>query len=51
MYVTSYSPKASDTEKNDKRYPGTPDIYNPKYKTAVFVNSCFWHVHTVTCLL
>ena len=25
--------------------PGTPDIVFPKYKTAVFVNGCFWHGH------
>ncbi len=31
--------------KNDKRYPGRPDIVLPKYKTIVFVNSCFWHSH------
>lgn len=31
--------------KNDKRYPGHPDIILPKYKTAIFVNGCFWHVH------
>lgn len=31
--------------KNDKRFPGTPDIILPKYKTAVFVNGCFWHGH------
>lgn len=31
--------------KNDKRYPGTPDIVLPKYKTAVFINGCFWHGH------
>lgn len=30
---------------NDKRYPGHPDIILPKYKTAIFVNGCFWHVH------
>ena len=30
---------------NDKRYPGHPDIVLPKYKTAIFVNGCFWHVH------
>lgn len=31
--------------KNDKRYPGTPDIVLPKYKTVIFVNGCFWHAH------
>jgi len=31
--------------KNDKRYPGTPDIVLPKYKTAIFVHGCFWHGH------
>lgn len=31
--------------KNDKRYPGTPDIVLPKYKTIIFVNGCFWHGH------
>ena len=31
--------------KNDRRLPGTPDIVLPKYKTAIFVNGCFWHGH------
>lgn len=31
--------------KNDKRYPGHPDIVLPKYKAIVFVNGCFWHLH------
>lgn len=31
--------------KNDKRYPGKPDIVLPKYKTIIFVNGCFWHMH------
>lgn len=31
--------------KNDKRYPGKPDIVLPKYKTVIFVNGCFWHGH------
>lgn len=30
---------------NVKRLPGTPDIVLPKYKTAIFVNGCFWHGH------
>lgn len=25
--------------------PGSPDIVLPRYKTAVFVNGCFWHRH------
>ena len=31
--------------KNDKRFLGKPDLFFPKYKTAVFVNGCFWHTH------
>ena len=31
--------------KNDKRYPGRPDIVLPKYKTIIFVHGCFWHGH------
>ncbi len=31
--------------KNDKRFPGKPDIVLPKYKTVIFVNGCFWHMH------
>lgn len=30
---------------NYKKLPGSPDIYLPKYKTAIFVNGCFWHMH------
>jgi DNA mismatch endonuclease (patch repair protein) len=25
--------------------PGTPDITVPRYRTAIFVNGCFWHGH------
>ena len=28
-----------------KTLPGHPDIVLPKYKTAIFVNGCFWHQH------
>ena len=31
--------------KNDKRYPGKPDIVIPKYRAMIFVNGCFWHKH------
>ena len=30
---------------NVKRLSGTPDIVLRKYKTAIFVNGCFWHKH------
>ena len=23
--------------------PGTPDVIHAKYRTAIFVNACFWH--------
>lgn len=25
--------------------PGTPDLVLPKYRAAIFVHGCFWHVH------
>lgn len=31
--------------KNDKKLPGKPDMVFPKYKTVIFVNGCFWHMH------
>ena len=31
--------------KNDKRYPGKPDVVLPKYITIIFINGCFWHHH------
>jgi DNA mismatch endonuclease (patch repair protein) len=31
--------------KNDRRYPGKPDIVLPKYHVTVFVHGCFWHYH------
>ncbi len=29
--------------KNSTKYFGKPDIAMPKYKTVIFVDSCFWH--------
>ena len=31
--------------KNVRELPGSPDIVLPKYRTAIFVNGCFWHGH------
>lgn len=30
---------------NVKSVPGKPDIVLRKYRTAIFVNGCFWHRH------
>ena len=30
---------------HENKLPGTPDIVLPRYKTAIFVNGCFWHRH------
>ncbi|MDT3356134.1 MAG: very short patch repair endonuclease [Bacteroidota bacterium] len=30
---------------NVRSLPGSPDIVLPRYRTAVFVNGCFWHGH------
>ena len=30
---------------NVKSIPGKPDIVMRKYRTAIFVNGCFWHGH------
>ena len=32
---------------NVKSVPGSPDIVMRKYRTAIFVNGCFWHGHEV----
>ena len=31
--------------KNVKTVSGRPDVWLPKYSTALFVNGCFWHRH------
>lgn len=30
---------------NHPRLPGHPDLVMRKYRTAIFVNGCFWHGH------
>jgi len=30
---------------NVRKLPGTPDIVIGKYRTAIFINGCFWHGH------
>lgn len=32
--------------KNVRNIMGCPDIVLSKYKTIIFVNGCFWHMHT-----
>lgn len=29
--------------KNSNKYFGKPDVVLPKYKTVIFLDSCFWH--------
>lgn len=31
--------------KHVRKLPGCPDIVLPKYRTVIFVNGCFWHMH------
>lgn len=30
---------------HSSKLPGKPDIVLNKYKTAIFINGCFWHQH------
>lgn len=30
---------------HDKRLPGKPDIYLPKFQCVIFTHGCFWHGH------
>lgn len=38
-------PQGFRYRRNVKKLPGTPDIVLKKYKTVIFVNGCFWHMH------
>ncbi len=31
--------------KNVRILPGCPDIVLKKYRTVIFINGCFWHMH------
>jgi DNA mismatch endonuclease, patch repair protein len=33
---------------HNNKLPGRPDIVLPRYRSAIFVNGCFWHGH-VNC--
>jgi len=37
--------------KNSKKYFGRPDIVLKKYKTVIFIDSCFWHGCKKHCIL
>ena len=30
---------------HERKLPGKPDVYLPRYKAVVFVHGCFWHGH------
>jgi len=30
---------------NDRALAGSPDVVLPKFRSAVFINGCFWHRH------
>lgn len=30
---------------NSSKLPGKPDVILKKYKTVIFINGCFWHLH------
>lgn len=32
---------------HSSKLPGKPDIILKKYKTAIFINGCFWHGHVM----
>lgn len=30
---------------HNKKLPGTPDLWLPKFNATIFVNGCYWHRH------
>jgi len=30
---------------SNRKLPGKPDIFLPRYSTAIFVHGCYWHRH------
>src|SRR3989338_2550077 len=43
MFRKEFWKKGLRYRKNYGKYFGKPDIVLPKYKTAIFIDSCFWH--------
>ncbi len=37
--------------KNSTKYFGRPDMVLPRYKTVIFIDSCFWHGCKLHCRL
>jgi DNA mismatch endonuclease (patch repair protein) len=35
-----------DVRVNSGSLPGSPDLFDPTRKLAIFVHGCFWHRHT-----
>lgn len=33
---------------HEKKLPGKPDLFFPKYKAVIFIHGCFWHGHDCT---
>ena len=51
MFVLFFIKKGFRFRLHDKKLPGKPDIVMNKYKTAVFVDGCYWHRHKVVSSL
>ena len=45
LLVRTFFSQGFGYRRNVKKLPGTPDIVLKKYKTVIFVNGCFWHMH------
>lgn len=45
LWRNTFFLQVSVTDGMLKKLPDTPDIVLKKYKTVIFVNGCFWHMH------